>query len=137
MEETAAPERDKSSPWPVFVALGLALGEVGVFLAIYPLAIAGLLLFAGSVSGIVEEAGYTERPWRLLGALGAAFVLLGVGIVATQLPAQTADAWLRAADSTDPNVVRGFSVVAAGVIVVAAGGAGAVVEPETFFGANQ
>ena len=57
-----ASEASKASPWPLFVALGLAVGEVGVFMGLYPVAVGGLLLFVGSVAGIVQEAGYSERP---------------------------------------------------------------------------
>lgn len=137
MEETAVSDYDKSSAWPVFVALGLALGEVGVFMDLYPLAVGGLLLFAGSVAGIVHEAGYTRRPWRLLGALGVGFVLLGAGVVASQLPAQTPETWMGALAADERNVVRGFAIAAAGVIAVAASGAGALLEPGAGFQGDQ
>ena len=72
-----ATEPRKASAWPVFVAVGLAVAEIGVFLdGLYPLAVAGLLLFVGSVAGIVSEAGYVDRPWRLLGGLGYIFELV-------------------------------------------------------------
>ena len=40
--ETETSAAAKVSSWPLFVALGLAVGEVGVVMAIYPLAIGGL-----------------------------------------------------------------------------------------------
>jgi len=82
--DVTASDSSKASPWPLFVALGLAVGELGVFMGLYPVAVAGLLLFIGSVTGIVQEAGYSERPSRLLGALGAVLVVVGVWVVTTQ-----------------------------------------------------
>jgi hypothetical protein len=134
--EPAVSSVDKASPWPLFVALGLAVGEVGVFMGLYPVAVAGLLLFVGSVAGIVTEAGYTETPWRLLGGLGVVLVLLGTWVVSTQIAAGSADAWLAAVDSADTIVLRGFSIAAAGVIALVGSGAGAAVQPDVV-GANQ
>lgn len=124
-----AEEPRKVSAWPVFVAFGLAIGEVGVVMDLYPVAVAGLLLFVGSVAGIVQEAGYVERPWRLLAGLGAVLVALGGLLVAAEVPA-TPDAWLRAAGSGEANVLRGFAIAIAGLLAVVAGGAGRfVVDP--------
>ncbi|WP_255196694.1 DUF7541 family protein [Halorarius litoreus] len=121
---------DKASPWPLFVALGLAVGEVGVFMGLYPVAVAGLLLFVGSVAGIVTEAGYAERPWKLLGGLGGLLVVVGIWVVSTQIDAGTAAAWMGALDAPGTIVLRGFSIAAAGVIALVASGAFAVVEPD-------
>lgn len=112
-----------SSPWPLFVALGLAISEVGVFLAIVPVSIGGLLLFTGSIAGIVTEAGYTEQLWGVLGGLGVVLVVLGGVLVATQVPAASVSALssiLTGVFSTRPNgiVIRGVSIVLAGVIAV-------------------
>ena len=134
--EPAVSSADKASPWPLFVALGLAVGEVGVFMGLYPVAVAGLLLFVGSVAGIVTEAGYTERPWRLLGGLGVVLVVLGLWVVSTQITAGSVDAWIAAVATDDTIVLRGFSIAAAGVVTLAASGAGAVVQPDVV-GANQ
>jgi hypothetical protein len=134
--EPAVSSADKASPWPLFVALGLAVGEVGVFMGLYPVAVAGLLLFVGSVAGIVTEAGYTEAPWRLLGGLGVVLVALGIWVVSTQIAAGSVDAWVAAVAADDTIVLRGFSIAAAGVIALAASGAGAVVQPD-LVGANQ
>ncbi|PSP46070.1 cox cluster protein [Halobacteriales archaeon QH_10_70_21] len=46
---------DKTSPWPVVVVLGIVLSEVGILFNLYPVSVTGLLLFAGSVAGIVHE----------------------------------------------------------------------------------
>ena len=67
----------KASPWPLFIALGLTLSEVGVALDIVQVTVAGLLLLTGSVVGIVREAGYVESPWPL--AAGIAVVLIAAG----------------------------------------------------------
>ena len=119
-----ATEPRKASPWPVFVAAGLAVAEIGVFLdGLYPLAVAGLLLFVGSVAGIVSEAGYVDRPWRLLGALGAVLVVAGVLVVYSQV----GTAFLAAFSTTDGVIFRGFAIAGAGVVAVTGGLAGALV----------
>ncbi|RDZ55746.1 hypothetical protein C5B91_19875 [Haloferax sp. Atlit-10N] len=100
-------ERDPSvqhtgtSPWPLFVALGLALSEVGVVLGLRPVSVAGLLLFVGSVAGILTDAGYVSRPERTAGVQG--FALIGIGIILV-LQNQTG------------TTVRGQSIIIAGVL---------------------
>lgn len=71
------PPRPKASVWPMLIAVGLAVSEVGVLFAILPLSVFGLLLFAGGVAGIVTETGYVDQPWPTLG--GLALVLLAIG----------------------------------------------------------
>lgn len=73
----------KASPWPLFVALGLPLSEIGVVFGWPPVAIGGLLLFSGSIVGILRESGYAatlSAPsfWlgSILGVLGSAVILL-------------------------------------------------------------
>ena len=114
-----------ASPWPLFVALGLAVLEVGVFLGVFPVAVAGVVLFGGSVTGILRESGYVTRTWGVLAALGAAFGLLGVALVATQVAPGGVDP---VAVVADPNGVvgRGLAVVVGGVMLVAAAVAGGV-----------
>ena len=112
------------SPWPVFVAVGLAVSEVGVFLGgLYPLAVAGLLLFVGSVAGIVSEAGYVDRPWGLLGGLGAALVVVGLLVVYSQVGV----AFLGAFSTTNGVVFRGFAIAGAGLVAIVGGLAGVFV----------
>lgn len=134
MADEAVPDRGRWSAWPVFVAVGLAVGEVGVVLALYPVAVAGLLLFVGSVAGIVAEAGYVETPWRLLAGLGVALFVFGAWVVSTQVP-PTPAGWLAALGSTDAIVLRGFSIVIAGGIAVLAAGAGRLASPSDPVGA--
>jgi hypothetical protein len=121
-------EYRKASPWPLFVALGLALSEVGIVLNLLPVSVAGLLLFVGSVSGIVQDAGYVDRPWGLLGGLGAVLVTLGVVLVLTQI-SLSAGAFVDAVASAtsadaNANVLRGLSIVLAGLIALAGSAAG-------------
>ena len=97
------------SAWPVFVALGLAISEVGVVFGIASVAVGGLLLFAGSVTGIVHEAGYVESPWPLLGGLAAVLVVAGTGLA------------LVGGGRVE---LRGWSIAAAGVLLLVAAGFG-------------
>lgn len=114
-----------ASPWPVFVALGLALSEIGVFIGLFPVAVFGLILFGGSVAGILTESGYAERPWPTLVGVGAVLSLLAVGIGAVYLPLSAV---------TLANVGEGalftrlVAVVVAGLVMAAMGGVGRVVE---------
>jgi hypothetical protein len=108
-----------ASPWPLLVAVGFALAEVGVFLGVFPLAVGGVLLLGGSVAGILGESGYARRPWRTLALLGVGFTALGGVLVATQVPGASVGL-LEVV--TDPNGVvgRGLAVAVAGVMLVAA-----------------
>ncbi|ELZ20583.1 cox cluster protein [Halosimplex carlsbadense 2-9-1] len=108
-----------ASPWPLLVAVGFALAEIGVFLGVFPLAVGGVLLLGGSVAGILGESGYASRPWRALALLGAGFAALGGLLVATQVPGSSVGLLEIV---TDPNGVvgRGLAVAVAGVMLVAA-----------------
>lgn len=95
-----------SSPWPVFVALGIALSELGVLLGgpMIPVAVGGIALLEGSLVGILREAGYARTRWRTALVVGAAFIGIGLLLVALTHVA-----------------VRGTAIaVAGGVAVVAA-----------------
>lgn len=70
----------RSSPWPIFVAFGLAISEVGVFVPLFPIAVGGLLLFAGSIAGILRESGTVDDAWLTFGALGGVLAVLGLGL---------------------------------------------------------
>jgi hypothetical protein len=109
-----------ASPWPLLVAVGFALSEVGVFLGIFPVAVGGILLLGGSVTGILAESGYVQRPWRTLALLGGIFAGLGAALVATQIPGSSAGLLDIVAD---PNGVvgRGLAVAVAGAMLAAAG----------------
>ena len=114
-----------ASPWPVFVALGLALSEVGVFVGLFPIAVFGLILFGGSVAGILTESGYAKRPWPTLVGVGAILTLAGAAIALWQIP--TTEYYLA---NIDDNAVlsRMVAVVVAGVVMAAMGSVGSVLE---------
>lgn len=117
----------KTSPWPLFVALGVALSELGVFVGLYPVAVGGLLLLAGSVAGILRESNYAADVWRPLAGLGAAFGLLGVAIVATQVDPATLNV-LAVVGDPGGIVGRGLAIAGAGTILLAIGVVGYVLE---------
>jgi hypothetical protein len=112
-----------ASPWPVLVAVGFAITEVGVFLGVFAVAVGGVLLLGASTAGILRESGYVRHTWRVLAALGGGFTLLGVAIVATQGSPLGVSV---AAVVADPGGVvgRGVAVAVAGVMLVAAGATG-------------
>lgn len=77
----------KVSPWPIFIAGGLALSEVGILFNLFPLAVGGLLLLCGSIAGILTEAGYAATPWHALVACAGVLVVFGgVLLYAGSLP---------------------------------------------------
>ena len=124
-----------SSPWPLFVALGLVISELGILLGIIPLSVGGLLLFSGSIAGIVTEAGYTEQAWGILGGLGLILIILGGILVATQVPSASVAALssvLSELFSSRPNgiAIRGLSIVVAGVIAIVVSQLAQFVEPD-------
>lgn len=125
-ETTGVSDHRKASAWPFFVALGLVVSEVGVLFGFYPVAVGGLLLLVGSVAAIVTEAGYTDRPWNLLVALGALLVVVGALVVWTQVP--TVEASFSAVDGTNGVVVRGFAIAGAGLVAAVAGLVGRMLE---------
>ena len=75
-------QKIRASPWPMLVAVGLAIAEVGVVLGLQPMAVGGLILFLVTVTGILRESGYILRPSRTAGVLGGLFVGVGVVLVA-------------------------------------------------------
>lgn len=126
----------RSSPWPLIVVLGLVFSELGLFFNVFAVAVGGLLLFVGSIAGIVLESGYAERPWNLIAGLGVVLVILGVVLAATQLDAVTPAAFVAVMD--DPNaiiagnpnsiVARAVALLVAGVVTVVAGAGGRFIE---------
>jgi hypothetical protein len=116
-----------ASPWPLFVALGFALSEVGIFLGVFPVAVGGVLLFGGSVAGILTESGYVTQPWQTLGVLGVAFAAIGAAIIWTGV-GDTASLTAIVAEPTGVTG-RGLAVMVAGVMLVAAGGTGRLMGP--------
>ena len=90
-----------ASPWPLFVALGFTLSEIGIVLGLRPVSVAGLLLFVGAVSGILTEAGYISQPTRATGVQGLA--LIGVG-------------GLLIIENQTGTTIRGQSIAIAGIL---------------------
>lgn len=111
---------EKTSAWPLVVALGLVLSEIGILFNLYPVAVAGLVMFVGSIAGIVDEAGYVVRPWRLLSALGVTLAVLGLLVVSTQVDGGVS-AYIAQAAVTNQISQRGFTIAATGVVVAVAG----------------
>ncbi|WP_251344044.1 DUF7541 family protein [Haloplanus halophilus] len=103
-----------ASPWPLFVALGIPIAELGILFDVFVVAVAGLLLFCGSVTGLIREAGYAETAWRPLAVFAVLLVAVG-GVLAF----------------TDVNLVtRGYAIITAGVILALAGIGGELFVPK-------
>lgn len=110
----------KASPWPMLIALGFVISEVGVVLGLFPVTVGGLLLFGGTVSGILSESGYVEQTWRSLTAFGV--ILLAFGALTIGLNVAIGALSLETLlDTTRPFVYRGSAITAAGLILAAAG----------------
>jgi hypothetical protein len=117
-----------ASPWPVFVALGLVLSEIGVFIGLFPVAVFGLILFGGSIAGILTESGYVSRPWPTLVGVGVVLALIAVGLTVVYVPT---GALAIANIGEGPVFTRLVAVASAGVVMVAMGGVGSVMEQST------
>ncbi|WP_336022364.1 DUF7541 family protein [Halobellus salinisoli] len=102
-----------ASPWPIFIALGIPIAELGIIFGLLPLSVGGLLLFGGSAAGMAFESGYAKTPWRGLFGVALPLAVLGVAFVYTRINLPS----------------RGLSIVAAAVILAAAGLAGTVFTP--------
>jgi hypothetical protein len=91
-----------ASPWPMFVALGIPISEIGILFDLFPIAVGGLILFSGSVAGMTREAGYAKTPWRPLAVIGVGLLALGGAFLFTALDLQT----------------RGLAIVTSGVLLL-------------------
>ncbi|MEF8808347.1 DUF7541 family protein [Natronomonas sp.] len=111
---------EKASAWPLVVVSGLVLSEIGILFNLYPVSVAGLIMFVGSVAGIVHEAGYVARPWRLLSGLGVALAVVGMLLVSTQVDGGVS-AYISQAAVTNQVSQRGFTIAATGAVVAIAG----------------
>lgn len=109
----------KSSAWPLVVVLGLVCSEVGILFNLYPVSVGGLVLFVAGVSGIVDETGYVDSPWRLMGGLSLTLVVLGLLVVSTQVDGGLAA--FRSQVAADNGVSqRGFTIAATGAVMAVA-----------------
>lgn len=116
------------SPWPPFVALGFATAEIGIILNVVPLAIGGIILFGGSVAGILAETRYVKSPWRPLVVLGGIFVVGGSYLYASQVP-QFALERLLSGDAVNAIAMRGEAILIAGVLLIAGSVLGTLLKP--------
>lgn len=85
-EERAVPSAEpRASPWPLPLVLGLVTAEIGIVFGgpWLPVAVFGLLLFGGSIAGILRESGYVESRWRSTLAITLLYAI-GGGLVVTQ-----------------------------------------------------
>ena len=107
-------ERPTASPWPVLIALGLAGSEVGIVVDLFPVAVAGLVLFAASVAGILAESDHVASPWPVAIGCGAVLALAGAALFALGTGAVS----LEAADGLTGLATRGLAIAIAGVVTV-------------------
>lgn len=94
-----------ASPWPVVIALGFALSELGIVFGLRPVSVAGLLLFVGATTGILRESGHVAQGAHVAGGLGVVLVLIGVALILTTQQGTT---------------VRGQSILIAGTVSIVA-----------------
>ena len=108
----------KASPWPLFIALGVPISEIGLVFNVLPIAVGGLLLFCGCLAGMLQEAGYIDAPWRALGVM--ALLLGGLGGAILYVNPQVG------ADMT----MRAYAVLASAAVIIAAVVAGTLLVPK-------
>ncbi|MFB6304361.1 MAG: cox cluster protein [Haloferacaceae archaeon] len=97
-----------ASAWPPFVALGVPIAELGILFDLFPVAVGGLVLFSGSVAGLLDEAGYVRSPWLALGVMAIVLVAVGAGMAFTSVGL----------------VTRGYAVIVAGGLLLAGAAVG-------------
>jgi|APHM01.1.fsa_nt_gi hypothetical protein len=130
-EETGLSDQYRmASPWPLFVALGLVLSEMGILLGIFAIAVGGLLLFAGSIAGILKESGYVEQLWGTLLGFGVVLVVAGGSIALWQIGFDFAviGQAIAAPAGYGQVVPRAIAIGVAGIILLALGGTGRALE---------
>lgn len=114
-EAAVTDRKPSSSLWPMFVAFGLAIAEVGVFLGVFVLTVVGFLTFTGAVAGILHESGYVDDAWRTLGVLGVLGLLTGTAVFGVYGGTMGGSELVAV-----PNAIayRGLSLIAAGILTV-------------------
>jgi hypothetical protein len=105
-----------ASPWPVFVALGIPISEIGLLFDVLPIAVGGLLLFCGSVAGMVAEAGYAKSLWRAV-AWSAVALFAFAGLLV----------YLSSSDGGAALGQRGLAIVVSGGLLLAGSLVGSLV----------
>lgn len=121
-EATGISERfDRTSPWPILVAVGLALAEFGVFFGgiFIPVGVAGIVLFVGSIVGLLVESGYVETHARAALLVGGVVVAVGALLAGFSVVSAEFDLYTRA-----------LTVVTGGLLAIGAGAVLGVVEVE-------
>lgn len=110
--------QERVSPWPLFIALGLAISEIGVLFGVSPLSVGGILLFGGSCAAIVAESGYATAPWWPLGVIGGVFSSIGgvLWIIGTQ--SWNSVSLVLQTPLMNGIAFRGITILVAGVILV-------------------
>ena len=108
----------KTSPWPLFIALGVPISEIGLVFDIFPVAVGGLLLFCGCIAGMLQEANYTNSLWNSLTVISV--LLFGFGSVLLYTNPQVA---------TDMTM-RAYAVLVSGLIIVGGVGVGKLFVPK-------
>ena len=123
MEETPglSEQYRKASPWPLFIALGVPISEIGLVFDIFPVAVGGLLLFCGCIAGLLQESGYVAAPWNALGVMALLLFVAGGWVYLTN-PGGI--------DLT----LRAYAMITTGGILVAAVVAGKLFVPKRQFG---
>lgn len=122
-----------ASPWPLFVALGITLSEVGIIMGVFAIAVGGLLLLAGSVAGILKESGYVQQLWGSLLGFGVFLVAAGGVLVASQVGLDGGAVLdiIASPGAYGQVLPRAVAIAVAGVILLAAGGTGHLLESNT------
>lgn len=120
MEETPglSDQYRKASPWPLFIALGVPISEIGLVFDIFPVAVGGLLLFCGCIAGMLQESGYIAVPWGALGVMALVLFAAGGGVLYGN-PQVAVDLTFRA-----------YAMIASGAVLIAAVVAGKLFVPK-------
>lgn len=98
----------RASPWPMFVALGIPIAELGILFDLFPVTVGGLLLFSGSVAGMARESGYADTPWGPLVAIALLLSIVGGAFAFTGLDLRT----------------RGFAILVSALLLLVGGAVG-------------
>lgn len=111
---TATEGSTTSSPWPVLVAVGLVLSEVGVLVDFFPITVVGIVLFVASITGFVTESGHVSSPWPLAIGLGLVFVALGSLLYAVGTELVT----VAGSEQLFGLTTRGIAIAVAGLVTI-------------------
>ncbi|WP_439025954.1 DUF7541 family protein [Haloarchaeobius sp. DT45] len=114
---TRAPKRPKASAWPMLIAVGLAVSEVGVLFGSLPISVFGLLMFCGSVAGIFAETGYVDHPWTVMAGFAVLLVVVGAYLF-VDFGGTVGGAELIGVDNRI--AYRGVSIAMAGIVTLVA-----------------